>query len=83
MTRLGIPNITITRYKGYGGHWWNLVYINGWYHFDTTPRQRAAVFCLLTDKQLTDYGRSHIFNPKLYPARATKKIEELKLNDKY
>lgn len=83
LTRLGIPNITITRYKGYGGHWWNLVYINGWYHFDTTPRQRAAVFCLLTDKQLTDYGRSHIFNPKLYPARATKKIEELKLNDKY
>lgn len=83
LTRTGIPNITITRYKGHGGHWWNLVYIDGWYHFDTTPRKRAAVFCLLTDKQLSSYGSAHIFNPALYPTRETKKIEELRWNVKY
>ena len=72
LTRCGIPNQTVTRYRGHGHHWWNFVYIKGsWYHFDTTPRRRNGYFCLWTDARLTAYsnraGYSHIWNRKWVP----------------
>lgn len=79
LTRCGIVNQTVTRYKGYGHHWWNYVYVNGgWYHFDTTPRRMKGNFCLKTSAQMTAYskksGNSHIWNTKWIPKGATKKI---------
>lgn len=79
LTRCGIPNQTVTRYKGHAGHWWNFVYIrDGWYHFDTTPRRIQGWFCLWTDSQLTAYsnraGNSHIWNHSWVPASSKKKI---------
>ena len=83
LTRCGIPNIEVKRSAGSRhGHWWNYVYIDGgWYHFDTTPRRARAIFCLLTDEQLTTYsrsaGNSHIWDKSLYPKGATKQIAPL------
>lgn len=81
LTRAGIPNVMINRYPTtYGRHYWNLAYVSGgWYHFDTTPRQRGGTFCLLTDAQLWHYssGYTFRFNQKLYPKRATKKISAI------
>ena len=79
LTRCGIPNQTVTRYKGHSGHWWNLVYIRGgWYHFDTTPRRVRGWFCLWTDAQLTAYsnraGHSHIWKRSWVPASPVRKI---------
>lgn len=79
ITRAGIPNLMVTRYPAGEGyhHWWNLVYVRGgWYHLDTTPRQRDGKFCLVTDAQLRTYstGRTFAFNKKLVPKRATKRI---------
>lgn len=60
LTRAGIPNIEVTRHRGAGHHWWNMVYTGkGWYHFDCGPRIGGGRFCLLTDAQLTNYSRSH------------------------
>ncbi|MDE6851862.1 MAG: Ig-like domain-containing protein [Lachnospiraceae bacterium] len=79
ITRAGIPHIMVRRYperKGYN-HWWNLVYVRGgWYHFDTTPRNRKGYFCLQTDEQLHMYstGSTFRFQEELYPKRAKKKI---------
>ena len=72
LTRCGIPNQPVPRYRGHGHHWWNFVYIKGsWYHFDTTPRRRNGYFCLWTDARLTAYsnraGNSHIWNRKWVP----------------
>lgn len=89
LTRCSIPNITITRSQGHGHHWWNLVYIKdyGWYHYDTTPRRISATFCLVTDKQLTEYsnksGNSHIWEDSIYPKRGTKIINELVYGKRY
>ena len=79
LTRCGIINQVVTRYRGHGHHWWNYVYVqDGWYHFDTTPRKRGGNFCLRTAKQLSAYskrsGNSHIWNPKWIPAGAKKTI---------
>ncbi|MCI6654912.1 MAG: hypothetical protein MSH21_06610 [Clostridium sp.] len=79
LTRCGIPNQTVTRYRGHAGHWWNFVYIHGgWYHYDTTSRRIKGWFCLWTDSQLTYYsnraGHSHIWNHRWVPASAKKKI---------
>ena len=79
LTRAGIPNVMIKRYPTPGGqrHFWNLTYVRGgWYHYDTTPRQRNADFCLWTDAQLWNYssGYTFQFNRSAYPARATKRI---------
>ena len=79
LTRCGIPNQTVTRYRGHAGHWWNFVYVRGgWYHFDTTPRRIQGWFCLWTDSQLTAYsnraGHSHIWNHSWVPASSKKKI---------
>lgn len=60
LTRAGIPNIEVTRHRGAGHHWWNMVYTGkGWYHFDCGPRIGGGRFCLLTDAQLTNYSRTH------------------------
>jgi len=79
LTRAGISNVMIKRYPAPRGmrHYWNLVYVNGgWYHFDTTPRQRRAVFCLWTDAQLSAYSRGYTFSFKrsAFVARATKRL---------
>lgn len=78
ISRAGLYNLTVTRYPvGRTHHWWNLVYVRGgWYHLDTTPRQRAGKFCLVTDAQLRGYssGLTFSFNQKKYPKRAKKKI---------
>lgn len=79
LTRAGIPNIMIKRYPTPGGqrHFWNLTYIQGgWYHFDTTPRNRGGRFCLWTDAQMWAYssGYTFRFNQSLYPKRAKRKI---------
>lgn len=77
LTRAGIPNQTVTRYRGHGPHWWNYVLLpKGWYHFDTTPRRIRGNFCLRTDAQLTAYskraGNSHIWNHSWIPASGSK-----------
>lgn len=78
ISRAGIYNLTVTRYPvSSSHHWWNLVYVRGgWYHLDTTPRQRDGKFCLVTDAQLRSYstGSTFAFNHKKYPKRAKKKI---------
>ncbi|MCI9122775.1 MAG: hypothetical protein HFH35_01670 [Eubacterium sp.] len=81
LTRCGIPNMEV-KHSGGLGHVWNYVYIkNGWYHFDTTPRQIQAVFCLVTDTQLTIYsnvaGKSHVWNKGLLPKCASKEISKV------
>lgn len=78
LSRAGIPNVMIRRYpESIGRHFWNLTYINGgWYHFDTTPRTRNAVFCLWTDQQLHQYssGLTFSFRRDYLPKRSTKRI---------
>lgn len=81
ITRAGFPNLTVRRYPYREGnnHWWNLVYTGkGWYHFDTTPRQRKGYFCLQTDEQLHMYstGSTFRFQTGKYPKRAKKKISK-------
>ncbi|MDF2870365.1 MAG: transglutaminase domain protein [Anaerocolumna sp.] len=88
LTRLGIPNIMIVRSQGEGHHWWNLVYVEeGWYHYDTTPRKVQALFCLLTDAQLTYYsdqnGGLFIWDSSKYPERSDKQIRELIFGRRY
>lgn len=79
LTRAGIPNVMINRYPVPRGmrHFWNLVYVSGgWYHFDTTPRQRNAEFCLWTDAQLFHYssGYTFQFRRNAYVKRAVRGI---------
>lgn len=78
-SRAGFPTVMIRRYPFNTGndHWWNLIYVEGgWYHFDTTPRQRKGYFCLQTDAQLRIYstGSTFRYGPKRYPKRAVKRI---------
>lgn len=82
LTRAGIPNIEVTRYRGAGHHWWNMVYIGkGWYHFDCGPRIGGGRFCLLTDAQLTQYSRTHgnkyIWNYKKIPKSPKKRFSSI------
>ena len=48
---------------------------DGWYHFDTTPRQGGGEFFLLTDEEILNYSKahknSHIFDQSKYPATPT------------
>ena len=82
LTRAGVPNIEIRRVQGHGNHWWNMVSIDGeLYHFDTCPRKGGGDFCLVTDKQLTGYskthGNSHIWDYEKKPKSATKVISSI------
>ncbi len=79
LTRAGIPNIEVTRYRGVGHHWWNMVYVKGgWYHYDCGPRKAGGRFCMVTDNQLTQYSKTHgnkyIWNYSAIPKSATKKL---------
>lgn len=82
LTRAGIPNIEVTRYKGKGHHWWNMIYVeDGWYHYDCGPRSGGGRFCMLTDEQLTEYSRTHgnkyIWNYKKLPKSPKKKLSKV------
>lgn len=79
LTRAGIPNVMINRDPTPRGmrHYWNLAYVKGgWYHFDTTPRNRNASFCLWTDAQMFGYssGYTFQFRRRSYVKRAGKRI---------
>ena len=79
LTRAGIPNIEVVRYRGEGHHWWNMIYVaGGWYHYDCGPRKGGGRFCMLTDAQLTEYSKTHgnkyIWNYKKLPKTPKKKL---------
>ena len=80
LTRAGIPNLEVTRVKGYGHHWWNMAYVGtGFYHVDACPRRSGGKLCLLTDAQLKEYSanrghHSHIWDYAGKPRSATKVI---------
>ena len=82
LTRAGIPNIEVTRYRGEGHHWWNMVYVRGgWYHYDCFPRMAGDRYCMITDAQLKEYSRTHgnkyIWNYKALPKSAKKIITQI------
>ena len=75
LTQAGIPNLDVVKSDtSHSAHYWSLVDVgDGWYHFDTTPREGGGdYFFLVTDAQLLEYseanGNSHIFDQSLYPA---------------
>lgn len=77
LTQAGIPNLDIEKSDtSHSRHYWSLVDVgDGWYHFDTTPRQGGGEFFLLTDEEILDYSKahnnSHIFDQSKYPATPT------------
>ena len=82
LTRAGIPNIKVTRVKGEGHHWWNMVYVQGaFYHYDACPRREGGRFCLVTDAQLkkysSRYGNSHIWAYDKKPKSGTKILSSI------
>lgn len=82
LTRAGIPNIEVTRYRGEGHHWWNMIYVEGgWYHYDCGPRNGGGRFCMLTDAQLKQYSKTHgnkyIWNYKKIPKTPKKKLSRI------
>lgn len=82
LTRAGIPNIEVTRYRGEGHHWWNMIYVEGgWYHYDCGPRNGGGRFCMLTDAQLKQYSKTHgnkyIWNYKKIPKTPKKKLSTI------
>lgn len=74
LEQVGIPNIDVEKSDtSHSRHYWSLVDVgDGWYHFDTTPRQAGGRFFLLTDDEILEYSKkhknSHIFDRSLYPA---------------
>ena len=79
LTRAGIPNIVVKRYRGAGHHWWNMIYVKGgWYHYDCGPRNGGGRFCMLTDAQLKQYSRTHgnkyIWNYSAIPKSPKKRL---------
>ncbi|HHY81316.1 MAG TPA: DUF5011 domain-containing protein [Clostridiales bacterium] len=74
LTRAGIENMDIV--KTGGGHYWNMVNIDGWYHYDATPRRTGGEFFMMTDAELEaysrKYGNSHIWDRNKYPATPQK-----------
>ena len=77
LTEAGIPNIDVEKSDtSHSRHYWSLVDVgDGWYHFDTTPRQGGGEFFLKTDEEILKYSKahdnSHIFDTSLYPATPT------------
>ena len=74
---VGIENIDVTREytpkRPNRHHYWNMVKVEGnWYHFDASPRNDGARFCLVTTDTLLKYSKthtdSHLFDPSKYPA---------------
>ncbi len=78
LTGAGIPNIDVVKSDtSHSAHYWNLIDVgDGWYHYDTTPRQGGGDFFFLwTDEKLQRYSErhnnSHIYDTSLYPATPT------------
>ena len=71
LTRAGIPNIDIKRNSTLSKHFWNLVDTGeGWYHFDTTPRQDKKLIFMMSESELCAdeaIRRSHVYDKSLYP----------------
>ena len=83
LTQVGIENIDIVKSDtSESSHFWSLVNLgDGYYHFDATPRKgEGDYFFMVTDAQLEAYSKahknSHIYDPTLYPERATTPIQE-------
>ena len=84
LEQAGIQNIDVVKSDtSHSSHYWSLVNLgDGWYHYDTTPRDGDGdYFFLVTDEQLDAYSEahenSHIFDHDAYPARATEIITDL------
>ena len=75
LTQAGIPNLDVVKSDtSHSSHYWSLIDCgDGWYHFDTTPRQGTGDdFFMKTDAEILAYSQkhrnSHIFDQSLYPA---------------
>lgn len=58
LTRLGIPNIDLSRVGGNTDHYWQLVNVgDGWYHFDACPHPNEFPFqsFMLTEAEVREY----------------------------
>ena len=83
LTAAGIENMDIVKSDtSHSRHYWNLINLgDGWYHLDATPRKgEGDNFFMVTDAELEAYSRahsnSHIFDPSLYPERATQSVQD-------
>lgn len=79
----GIENIDIVKSDtSHSSHFWSLINLGyGWYHVDCTPRKGDGDnFFMVTDEELEAYSsahhNSHIFDPDLYPERATESVQD-------
>ncbi len=79
----GIENIDIVKSDtSHSSHFWSLINLGyGWYHVDCTPRKGDGDnFFMVTDAELEAYSsehhNSHIFDPTLYPERATESVQD-------
>ncbi|MCI8717861.1 MAG: transglutaminase domain-containing protein [Lachnospiraceae bacterium] len=58
LTRAGIPNRDINKIPTTYQHFWNLVDIGeGWYHFDSCPRDDFPFLCYIDDATLMEISR--------------------------
>lgn len=58
LTRAGIPNRDINKIPTTYQHFWNLVDIgDGWYHFDSCPRDDFPFLCYIDDATLMEISR--------------------------
>jgi len=58
LTRAGIPNRDINKIPTDYQHFWNLVDIGeGWYHFDSCPRDDFPFLCYIDDATLMEISR--------------------------
>jgi hypothetical protein len=78
----GIENVDIVKSDtSHSSHFWSLINLgDGWYHVDCTPRKGDGDnFFMVTDEELEAYSsahqNSHIFDPDLYPERATASLQ--------
>ncbi len=65
----GMPSLRVVRASD-GGHFWNLVDVDGvYYHFDACPRRIAGRWCLVTTAYLQGTSwKSHNYDIAAYPA---------------
>ena len=75
--------------NSHSDHYWCLIDLgDGWYHYDTTPRDGGGdFFFMVTDAQLDAYSEahenSHIFDHGAYPERATEIITDMDAQPRY
>jgi hypothetical protein len=79
----GIENVDVVKSDtSHSSHFWSLINLgDGWYHVDCTPRKGDGDnFFMVTDEELEAYSvehnNSHIFDPDLYPERATVSLQD-------